>query len=159
MFVGVSCFVHYSNYFGTFWDDSFIHIMWNGADCLAGRPSKSQFHSFVHMWSHPFLYRMSHFHRTGHQRFRLSSKKNAERKNYSQRPSALPVSIPLSDEISVHKVSLPINLLSFNVSLPLKASLDLPANSLETLQARLVAAKAIPQGLSLQSNHYVAFAL
>ena len=133
--------------------------MWNGADCLAVRPSKSQFHSFVHMWSHPFLYRMSHFHRTGHRRFRLSCKKNAERRKYSQRPSTLPVSIPLSDEISVYKVSLPINLLSFNVSLPLKAFLDLPANSLDSLQARLVAAKAIPQGLSLQSNDCVILAL
>ena len=32
------------------------------------------------------------------------------------------------------------------VLLPLKAFLDLPANSLETLQARLVAANAISQG-------------
>ena len=81
--------------------------------------------------------------------FRLSSKKNGERKKYIQRHSTLPVSIPLSDAVSVFKVSLPIDLLSFNVSLPLKAFLDLPANSLDILNMRLVAAKAIPPGLSL----------
>ena len=123
--------------------------MWNDADYSAVRLSKSQFHSFVHIWLHLFLYRMSHFHRTGHRRFRLSSKKNEERKKYIQRHSTLPVSIPLSDTVSVFKVSLPIDLLSFNVSLPLKAFLDLPANSLDILNTRLVAAKAIPPGLSL----------
>ena len=124
--------------------------MWNGVHCLAVKQCKAQFYSS----DHSFLYRMSQTHRSGHRRFRLSSKKNAERKKYSLKPSTLPVSIPLSDAVSVFKVSLPIDLLSFNVSIPLEAFLDSPANSLGTLKSRLVAAKAIPPGLSLQFNDH-----
>lgn len=88
-------------------------------------------------------------YRSGHQRFRLSSKKNAERKKYNQEPSSLPVSIPLNNAISVFKVSSPIELLSFKVSIPRELFLDSPANSVDTLKSRLVAAEAIPDGLSL----------
>ena len=121
--------------------------MWNGVHCLAVKQCKAQFYSS----DHSFLYRMSQSHRSGHRRFRLSSKKNAES---SLKPSTLPVSIPLSDAVSVFKVSLPIDLLLFNVSIPLEAFLDSPANSLDTLKSRLVAAKAIPPGLSLQFNDH-----
>ena len=59
--------------------------------------------------------------RIGHRRLRLCSKNNAERKKFSLKHSTLPVSIPLSDAISVFKISLPIDLLSFNISLPVEA--------------------------------------
>ena len=100
---------------------TFSTEVWN--DYLAVRPNKSQFHSVVHMWSHLFLDRPRHFHSTGHRRFRLSSKKNAEK--YSQRASTLLVSILLSDAISVFKVSLPIDLLLFNIYLPPRAHADI----------------------------------
>ena len=87
--------------------------------------------------------------RIGHRRLRLCSKKNAERKKFSLKHSTLPVSIPLSDAISVFKISLPIDLLSFNISLPVEAFLASPASSLDTLKARLAAiyTEAIPPGL------------
>ena len=90
-------------------------------------------------------HRMSHLCRSGHRRFRLCSKKNSERKKYNKRnkPPTLPVS---NDADSVLKISLPIELLSFSVSIPLEAFLDSPANSLTTLKSRLVAAKVISQG-------------
>ena len=66
-----------------------------------------------------------------------------------------PVSIPLNDAVSVFKVSLPIELLSFNVCIPLEAFLDSPANSLATLKSRLVATKAIPQGLFSYDLNYI----
>ena len=58
-----------------------------------------------------------------------------------------PVRIPLNKGISVLKVSVPLDILSFEVSLPLSAYLDSPARCLPTLQSRIAAAKILPQGV------------
>ena len=76
-------------------------------------------------------------------KLRLSvHRKNEMRKKYG----FYPVRIPLK-AISVLTVSVPLNVLSFEVSLPLSAYLESPARSLPTLQSRISAAKILPQGI------------
>ncbi len=48
---------------------------------------------------------------------------------------------------SVLKVSVPLDVLSFNVSLPISAVVNAPAQSLKALQDRLVGARALPAGM------------
>ena len=56
------------------------------------------------------------------------------------------MSIPLNDAISVFKVSVPLDLLSYKVSIPLSAVIESPVKSLATLQSRIKLAKALPAG-------------
>ncbi len=86
-------------------------------------------------------------YRIGHRKFRLCTKKNAERKRSSQKSFPLPVSIPLSDAVSVLRVSLPIELLSFGVSIPIEAFLDSLMKTPRTLRSRVTAVNAVPPGL------------
>ena len=85
--------------------------------------------------THLMLFRMG--------KLRLSvHRKNEMRKKYG----FYPVRIPLK-AISVLTVSVPLNVLSFEVSLPLSAYLESPSTSLPTLQSRIAAAKIFPQGM------------
>ena len=115
------------------------------------RPGILRTQALVILPSSP-LYRMSHSYRSGHRRFRHSSKKNSERKKYNiiKKPSYSPcLHFSHWHCFSVLKVSIPIHLLSFNVSLPLKAFLESHADCLGTLKSRLAVLKAIPLGLEL----------
>lgn len=86
--------------------------------------------------THLILFRMG--------KLRLSvHRKNEMRKKYG----FYPVRIPLNKGISVLKVSVPLDILSFEVSLPLSAYLESPARCLPTLQSRIAAAQILPQGL------------
>ena len=85
-------------------------------------------------------------YRTGHRKFRLSHRKNQERKKFSE-VTSLPVSIPLNEAISVFKVSVPLDLLSYKVSLPLSAVTQSPVRSLATLHSRTKLTKALPAGM------------
>jgi hypothetical protein len=85
--------------------------------------------------------------RTGHRWFRLSQWKNAERKKQQcSQVMSLPVSIPLSDSISVLKVSVPLDLISYKVSIPLSAITETPVKSLATLRSRVKLTEALPPG-------------
>ena len=87
-------------------------------------------------------------YRTGHRKFRLSHRKNQERKKFSQlQVTSLPVSIPLNEAISVFKVSVPLDLLAYKVSLPLSAVTESPVRSLATLHSRTKLTKALPAGM------------
>ncbi len=78
-------------------------------------------------------------------KLRLSvHRKNEKRKKYG----FFPVRIPLNDEISVLKVSVPLDLLSFEVSLPLSAFSESPTRTLSSLQSRIAAARILPDGMS-----------
>ena len=82
---------------------------------------------------------------SGHRKFRLYHKKNSERKKYADR--SLTVSTPINDVISVFKVSLPLDLLSFHVTLSVSAVAEAPATSLQCLQARISSLEALPTGV------------
>ena len=78
-------------------------------------------------------------------KLRLSvHRKNEKRKKYG----FFPVRIPLN-AVSVLKVSVPLEVLSFEVSLPLSAFSASPASSLSTLQSRIKAAGILLEGESL----------
>ena len=69
-------------------------------------------------------------------KFRLSvHRKNEERKKYACK--SLPVSVKLTNEIMVFRVTIPLDKLKFIVSLPLDLFLSSPVVSLQALQARL----------------------
>ncbi len=68
--------------------------------------------------------------------------KLSHRKYESQTPK--PVEPPPE---SVLNVSVPLDVLSFNVSLPISAVVNAPAQSLKALQDRLVGARALPAGM------------
>ena len=80
--------------------------------------------------------------RKGHRKLRLCNTKNYERKKY---PKKLLVSIP-RDDVSVLPVSVPLSLLSFQVSLPLSAYTVLSAPTLEILYDRMHQLGNIPEG-------------
>lgn len=80
----------------------------------------------------------------GHRKLRLCSKKNYERRKYF--PKKLLVSVPRR-AVCILKVSLPLNLVSFRVSLPLSAYSDSPVASVDVLYDRMVHLKALPQGI------------
>ena len=81
--------------------------------------------------------------RRGHRKLCLCNTKNYERKKYYQKK--LLVSIP-KDVISVLRVSIPINLLSFRVLLPLSAYTVLPALTLEVLHNRMHQLNTMSEG-------------
>lgn len=81
--------------------------------------------------------------RRGHRKLRLCSKKHYETKKYF--PKQLLVSIP-KRTVNILKVSLPINLVNFRLSLPLSVYTDLPVTSLDILHRRLKQSGVIPQG-------------
>ena len=81
--------------------------------------------------------------RKGHRKLRLCSRKNYEKKKYF--PKKLLVSIPRRT-VCVLKVSLPINLVSFRVSLPLSAYSDSPVKSVDILHNRMIHLRTVPQG-------------
>ena len=73
------------------------------------------------------------------------------------KPATLSLSIPNTDAVSVFKVSIPIDLLSFEVSLPLVAFLEGQVKSLHTLQSRRATSNAIPIGLLYNSAFVFAY--
>ncbi len=76
-------------------------------------------------------------------KLRLSThRKNEKRHKYG----FLPVRIPLNDAISVLKVSIPLDVLSFGISMPTKPISESPAMSLSTLQSRVAALGILPKG-------------
>ena len=85
-------------------------------------------------------------YRTGHRKFRLSHRKNEERKKSSQ-VTSLEVSISLNEALSIFKVSVPLDLLSYKVSLPLSAVTESPVRSLATLHSWTKLTKALPAGM------------
>ena len=70
-------------------------------------------------------------------------RKNELRKKYG----FFRVRIPLLESISVLKVTIPLELLSFKISLPLTAFSGSQASSLTILQSRLNLSGIIPQGI------------
>ena len=70
----------------------------------------------------------------GHRKLRLCSNKHYEKKKYF--PKKLLVSIPRR-HLTILKVSIPIEHLSFKVSIPMSTYLKLPIPSLEIMQSRI----------------------
>ena len=76
-------------------------------------------------------------------KFRLSvHRKNEVRKKYG---CLYRVRIPLH-AVSVFTVSIPIDKLSFRISLPRSLYLDAPVSSLQMLQNRILAGRVLPSG-------------
>ena len=86
--------------------------------------------------------------RRGHRKLRLCSKKHYETKKYF--PKKLIVSIP-KRTVTILKVSLPVDLVSFRLSLPLSAYTNAPVSSLDILHHRLKQSGLIPQGVYLRN--------
>ena len=84
--------------------------------------------------------------RRGHRKLRLCSKKHYETKKYF--PKKLLVSIP-KRTVTILRVSLPIDLVRFHVSLPLSAYTNVPVASLDILHHRLKQSGLISQGVYL----------
>lgn len=87
--------------------------------------------------------------RRGHHKLKLSSKKYYRarpRKKRRQLLASLPLSIPLKN-VSVFKVSLPLNLVSFKVSVPIPAYTDVPLVSMDILHERLKHSKVLQPGM------------
>ncbi len=76
-------------------------------------------------------------------KLRLSVQRKNERR---QKYGFYPVRICLSDDISVLTVSLPLDKLSYSLSLPLSAYTSPPLQSISALQARYTSAGILPQG-------------
>lgn len=73
-------------------------------------------------------------------------KLSVQRKNYRRKKcDYLPVRISLRSDIDFLKVTIPLDQLSYKVSLPLSAYVESPASSLLTLQNRIKEAKLFPQ--------------
>jgi len=83
--------------------------------------------------------------RRGKRKLRLCNTKNYERKKYAKK---LTVSIP-RDSVSVLPVSIPISLVSFQVSLPVSAFTSLPALTVEILHDRIRQLSAVPEGIHI----------
>ena len=81
--------------------------------------------------------------RRGHRKLRLTSRKHFQPKQ--KLPKSLRISISMQ-HVSVLKVSLPIELVNFRVSIPLKSFLDVPLPSVCVLQRRFQSLEKIPQG-------------
>ena len=81
--------------------------------------------------------------RRGHRRLRLTSRKHFKPK--PRIPKSLCVSIS-RQHVSVLKVSLPIELVNFCVSLPITSLLNAPALTVHDLYRRLQSLNNIPQG-------------
>jgi len=79
----------------------------------------------------------------GHRKLRLCSNKYYEKRKYF--PKALLVSIPRRT-VSILPVSIPIDLVSFRVSVPLSAYSGSPVPSLEVLVDRISHLKALSDG-------------
>lgn len=75
-------------------------------------------------------------------------RKNQKRKKYGFFPVRLPLSL-----VSVYKVSVSLELLSLEVSLPLTAYLELPVISVAALERRLELANILPQGTYMHHNN------
>ena len=76
-------------------------------------------------------------------KLRLSvHRKNERRKKYGY----YPVRIPLSSALSVMTVSVPLDKLSYCISLPLTAFTAVPVESISALQTRITSAGILPQG-------------
>ena len=76
-------------------------------------------------------------------KLRLSvHRKNERRRKYG----FYPVRIPLSNALSVLTVSLPLDKLSYTLSLPLSAFTASPVESVTTLKTRITSAGILPQG-------------
>lgn len=84
--------------------------------------------------------------RRGHRRLRMTSKKHYETKKYF--PKQLLVCIPRR-EVSILKMSLPLNLLRFHMSLPLTHYTDSALASIDILYNRLKKLEMIPSGIAL----------
>ena len=82
--------------------------------------------------------------RKGHRKLRLCSNKYYEKKKYW--PKLLTVSIPRK-AVSILRVSIPLNLLSLHVSLPISAYTGCPISSLEVLYHRLQCLGTILNGM------------
>ena len=82
--------------------------------------------------------------RKGHRKLKLCSRKNYEKKKYI--PKKLLVSISRRN-VYILKVSLPINSVSFRVSLPLSAYSDSPVASVDILHNRMIHLGVVPQGM------------
>ena len=83
--------------------------------------------------------------RRGHRRLRLTSRKHFKPK--PKLPKSLRVSIS-RQHVSVLKVSLPVELLNFHVSVPVISFLNAPVSSVLNLQQRLQLLDKLPQGKS-----------
>ena len=83
--------------------------------------------------------------RRGHRKLRLNSRKHFKPKQ--KLPKNLPVSVSLQ-HVSVLKVSLPIELGNFQVSIPLTSFLDVSVPTVTVLHTRLQSLKKIPEGIT-----------
>ena len=81
--------------------------------------------------------------RKGHRKLRLTSRKHFKPK--PKLPKSLKISISMQ-HVSVLKVSLPIDLVNFHVSIPLSMFLDSPVPTVCVLHRRLQSLGKIPQG-------------
>ena len=73
-------------------------------------------------------------------------KKNEKRKKYGFFPVRLPVRLPLVEGLTVLKVSVPLIISSFEVSIPLSSFLESTVSSTTALVRRLDAARILPKG-------------
>ena len=84
----------------------------------------------------------------GHRKLRLCSNKHYEKKKYFKEPKNLIISIP-RETVSILRISIPLNVLSLNVSLPISAYTGCPISSLEVLYHRLKSLGTILNGIHL----------
>ena len=83
--------------------------------------------------------------RRGYRKLRLNSRKHFKPKQ------KLPKNLHVSDSlqhVSVLKLSLPIELVNFQVSIPLTSFLDASAPTVTVLHTRLQSLKKIPEGIT-----------
>ena len=83
--------------------------------------------------------------RKGHRKLRLTSRKHFKPK--PKLPKSLKISISMQ-HVSVLKVSVPIDLVNFHVSIPLSMFLDSPVPTVCVLHRRLQSLGKIPQGIA-----------
>lgn len=121
--------------------------------CVSAQFSVNHIH--IILCSAPFLICIlcSLGHRTmndrrGHRKLRLCSNKYYEKRKYF--PKMLLVSIPRRT-ISVLKVSIPMDMLPFRVSLPLSVYKELAVPSLEVLHGRVQRLDTLDEGMNLTS--------
>ena len=86
--------------------------------------------------------------RRGHHKLKLCNKKYHQPRPRKKQHllTSLTLSIPLKN-VAVFKISFPLNLVSFKVSLPISTYTDVPLVSMGILHERLKHSQALPSGI------------
>ena len=96
---------------------------------------------------HIFLLTQPYNDRRGHRRLRLTSRKHFKAKSILSKSSRISIS---KQKVSELKVSLPIELVNFHVSVPISSFLNASVPNISVLLERLQSLKKIPQGTHFQ---------